>query len=70
MVSASIAMLADRTHNLFFCNVNIYRSTGTVDRHGLNEKYVSSMQMEKDSSMKMKRDRGVSTENSTIGPHI
>ena len=47
MVSAAIAIFAGRTDNLFFCNVNIYRSTGTIDRHSLNEKYVSSMRRER-----------------------
>ena len=32
MVSAAIAIFAGRTDNLFFCNINIYRSTGTIDR--------------------------------------
>ena len=35
MVSAAIAIFAGRTDNLFFCNVNIYRSTGTIDRHAV-----------------------------------
>ena len=49
LVSAAIAIFAGRTDNLFFCNVNIYRSTGTTDRHErLNEKYVSSMRRERD----------------------
>ena len=47
LVSAAIAIFAGRTDNLFFCNVNIYRSTGTTDRHSLNEKYVSSMRRER-----------------------
>ena len=47
MVSAAIAIFAGRTDNLFFCNINIYRSTGTIDRHTLNEKYVSSMRRER-----------------------
>jgi hypothetical protein len=47
MVSAAIAIFAGRTYNLFFCNVNVYRSTGTTDRHALNEKYVSSMRRER-----------------------
>ena len=47
MVSAAIAIFAGRTDNLFFCNVNIYRSTGTTDRHALNAKYVSSMRRER-----------------------
>ena len=47
MVSAAIAIFAGRTDNLFFCNVNIYRSTGTIDRSSVNEKYVESMKMER-----------------------
>jgi hypothetical protein len=47
MVSAAIAIFAGRTDNMFFCNVNIYRSTGTTDRHALDEKYVSSMRRER-----------------------
>ena len=42
MVSAAIAIFTGRTDNLFFCNANIYRSTGTIDRRGVNEKYVES----------------------------
>ena len=39
---------ACRSHdNLFFCNINIYRSTGTIDRSSVNEKYVSSMRRER-----------------------
>ena len=47
MVSAAIAIFAGRTDNLFFCNANIYRSTGTIDRSSVNEKYVESMKMER-----------------------
>ena len=47
MVSAAIAIFAGHTDNLFFCNLNIYRSTGTIDRHSLNGKYVSSMHRER-----------------------
>ena len=47
LVSAAIAIFAGRTDNLFFCNMNIYRSTGTIDRHSLNAKYVLSMRMER-----------------------
>ena len=43
LVSASITLLAGRTDNLFFCNINIYRSTGSIDRITVNEKYVASM---------------------------
>ena len=51
MVSAAIAILAGRTDNLFFCNANIYRSTGTIDRSSVNEKYVESMKMERGRGM-------------------
>ena len=48
MVSATIAIFAGRTDNLFFCNANIYRSTGTINRRAINEKYIESMKMERD----------------------
>ena len=54
LVSASITLLAGRTDNLFFCNINIYRSTGTTNRHALNEEYVSSMRRERDRSIDAK----------------
>ena len=47
IVSPAITLLAGRTDNLFFCNANIYRSTGTIDRRSGNEKYVSSMRRER-----------------------
>ena len=47
MVSAAIAIFAGRTDSLFFCNINIYRSTGTIDRSSVNEKYVENMKMER-----------------------
>ena len=54
MVSAAITLLADGIDNLFFCTVNIYRSTGTTDRHVPDEKYVSSMKMERDHNIATK----------------
>ena len=51
MVSPVIAIFAGRTDNLFFCNVNVYRSTGTIDERSVNKKYVESMKMEKDRSI-------------------
>merc|ERR1711991_180296 len=54
LVSAAIAIFAGRIDSLFFCNINIYRSTGTIDRHSLNEKYVSSMRRERDRSIDAK----------------
>ena len=58
MVSAAVAIFAGHTDNLFFCNVNIYRSTGTIDRSSVNEKYVESMKME--------RARSIDAEKSNI----
>ena len=46
--SAAISIIRNGTNTLFFCNLNIYRSTGTTDRSKLEEVYVSSMKMEKD----------------------
>ena len=58
MVSAAIKILTGRTDNLFFCNINIYRSTGTTDLHTQNAGYVSSMRRE--------RDRSIDAKNSNI----
>ena len=58
MVSAAIAIFTGRTDNLFFCNINIYRSTGTIDRSSVNEKYVESMKME--------RERSIDADKSTV----
>ena len=55
MVSAAIAIFAGHTDILFFCNVNIYRSTGTIDRHTQNASYVSSMHRERASSIDRKK---------------
>ena len=55
MVSAAITLLNGHTDNLFFCNVNIYRSTGTVDRHTQNAGYVSSMRRERARSIDAKK---------------
>ena len=44
-----------KRYNLFFCNVNIYRSTGTVDRRSMNPGYVSSMRRERARSIDAKK---------------
>ena len=36
-----------KTDNLFFCNVNIHRSTGTSSQREISAHYVRSMMMEK-----------------------
>ena len=51
MVSAAIAIFAGRTDNMFFCNANIYRSTGTIDQRRADKKYVESMGVERGSRM-------------------
>ena len=53
LVSAAVAIFAGRTDNLFFCNTNIYRSTGTIDRKSVNKKYTGSMEMERRSMNEM-----------------
>ena len=47
MASAAIAIIAGRTDNLFFCNGNIYRSTGTINRNFPDAIYVERMTLEK-----------------------
>ena len=53
LVSAALTILAGGMDTLFFCNINIYRSTGTIDRSSVNEKYVKSMKMERDRCIKV-----------------
>ena len=50
MISASISTFRGRTDNLFFCNANIYRSTGTIRHHDMNTFYVRDMRVEQTSS--------------------
>ena len=46
LVSGTVATYTGRTDNLFFCNANIYRSTGTIDRTSVNAHYVRAMSIE------------------------
>jgi len=46
MASAAVAAFAGRTDNLFFCNANVYRSTGTVERSTIAADYVRNMMLE------------------------
>ena len=66
MSSAFLATLTGRTDNLFFCNANIYRSTGTIDRKTINANYVRSMTIEKRSS---ERIRDIDPVNESIPSH-
>ena len=52
LTSAFLATLTGRTDNLFFCNANIYRSTGTINRKTINANYVQSLSIEKSNSMR------------------
>ena len=47
MVSTAVAIFAGRTDNLFFCNANVYRSTGTINRRTINQKYITRMRKER-----------------------
>ena len=47
MLSAAGATLLGKTHNLFFCNANILRSTGTVDSRSKSFEYVQNIFQEK-----------------------
>ena len=55
MFSAVVAIFRGYTHNLFFCNANIYRATGTSDRQRINDSYVNGLRLEKNRSSS-KRD--------------
>ncbi len=46
LVSAAIRTFTGRTDNLFFCNANVYRSTGTIQRSTTSATYVRSMMVE------------------------
>ena len=47
MLSAAGATLLGKTHDLFFCNANILRSTGTVDSRSKSFEYVQNIFQEK-----------------------
>ena len=47
MFSAVVAIFRGRADNLFFCNANIYRATGTSDRQRINAGYVRGLESEK-----------------------
>lgn len=61
LVSGAIATFTGRVDNLFFCNINIYRSTGTIDRRSRHSGYVRSMTAEQRISIKTdeKRDKNI-----------
>jgi hypothetical protein len=52
LMSPLIATLTGRTDNLFFCNANVYRSTGTIYRAKTNTLYVNHMRWEQRKSIK------------------
>ena len=43
MFSSFVAIFRGRTDNLFFCNANLYRATGTPDRQRVNAKNVNGL---------------------------
>ena len=50
LISAAISTFRGRTDNLYFCNANIYRSTGTIRQNDINTFYVRDMRVEQTSS--------------------
>ncbi len=50
LTPAFLATLTGQTNNLFFCNANIYRSSGTINRKTVNVNYVRNMSREQKSS--------------------
>ena len=54
LASAAVATFRGRMDNLFFCNSNIYRSTGTIDRISKNENYVKAMGIEKSNAFEQR----------------
>jgi hypothetical protein len=55
IMPACVAAFSGRaTTRMFFCNTNILRSTGTISQHDLNITYVTSLNVEKNNSMKTK----------------
>ena len=52
MFSSFVAIFRGRTDNLFFCNANIYRATGTPDRQRINDEYVDGLKSERENSFK------------------
>ena len=50
LASGAIATFTGRVDNLFFCNINVHRSTGTIDRTSINQNYVRSMSIEQRNS--------------------
>ena len=54
MTPAALQTILRRSHNMNFCNANVYRSSGTVDRHLRNHDYISSMKSERYKSRQKK----------------
>ena len=62
LASGAIATFTGRVDYLFFCNTNVHRSTGTIDRTRINLDYVQSMKIEqristrKDETLQQERE--------------
>ena len=52
LISAALATLSGNTNQLFFCNANIYRSTGTIERTNVDADYVQNMSLEQESPIR------------------
>ena len=67
MFSSFVAIFRGRTDNLFFCNANIYRGTGTPDRQRINDEYVDGLKSERENSFKRRIVRSDDVEMDVIG---
>ena len=55
--SAALASFMGKTYNLFFCNANILRSTGSVNQNIRSQKYINGLLNERHIVNERKRDR-------------
>ena len=54
LIPAALQTILRRSDNMNFCNANVYRSSGTVNRHRVNHHYVDKMKAERLESRKKK----------------
>ena len=67
MFSSVVAIFRGRTDNLFFCNANIHRATGTSDRQRMNEEYVDGLKSERENRFRRRIVRSDDVEMDVIG---
>ena len=60
---AALASFMGKTYNLFFCNANILRSTGSVNQNIRSQKYINGLLNERHIVNERKRDRKNQTDS-------